>query len=64
MANDKVILYTLNEYNTKQIFSCDDRSQSTVGLEIVQLDYSHFNDVLCSKSFLQPSINLSDHSFR
>jgi hypothetical protein len=64
MAKDKVIFYALNECNTKKIFVGDDRSLSVVRSIIVQVDNSHFNDVLCSKYFLQPCISVSDHSFR
>jgi hypothetical protein len=52
MAKDKDMFSSLNECNTKKIFVGDDRSLSVVGFETVQVDNGHFNDVLCSKSFL------------
>jgi hypothetical protein len=64
MGKDKSIFNALNECNTKHIFFGDDRSLSVVGHRIVQVDNGHFNYVLCSNSFLQPSINISNHSFR
>jgi hypothetical protein len=50
MAKDKSIFYSLNEFNTKQIFVGDDRYLSVVGSIIVQLDNDHLNDVLCVPS--------------
>lgn len=65
MVEDKDIVFTLKECNTKQIFVGDDGSLSVVGFGIVHLDDGHFNDVLCVlKSLLQPSISILDHSFR
>jgi hypothetical protein len=64
MAEDKGIFYALNECNIEQIFVGDDRSLSVVGSRTVQLDDGHFYDVLCSMSFLQPCINVSNPSFR
>jgi hypothetical protein len=64
MAKDKDIFSTLNECNTKKIFVGDDRSLSVVGSGSVQVDNDHSNDIMCSKSFLQPSINISNNSFK
>jgi hypothetical protein len=50
MAKDKAIFSVLNECNTKKIFVGDDRSLSVVGSRTVQVDNSHFNDVLCVPS--------------
>jgi hypothetical protein len=50
MAKDKAIFSSLNECNTKKIFFGDDRSLSVVVSRIVQVDNSHFNDVLCVPS--------------
>jgi hypothetical protein len=47
MAKDKAIFSSLNECNTKKIFFGDDRSLSVVGSRTVQVENSHFNDVLC-----------------
>ena len=43
MANDKAIISTMNECNTKQIFVGDDRSINVVGDRVFML----INDVLC-----------------
>jgi hypothetical protein len=50
MAKEKAIFSTLNESNTNKIFVGDDRSLSVVGSITVQVDTSHFNDVLCVPS--------------
>jgi hypothetical protein len=50
MAKDKTVFSSLNECNTKKIFVGDDRSLSVVGSGTVQVDNSHFNDVLCVPS--------------
>jgi hypothetical protein len=50
MAKDKVNFFCLNECNTKQIFVGDHRSLNVVGSGTVQVDNSHFNDVLCVPS--------------
>jgi hypothetical protein len=50
MAKDKVIYYTLNKCNAKQIFIGDDTYLSFVGSRIVYLDDGNFNDVLCVPS--------------
>ena len=50
MDKDKDIFSTLNECNTKKIFVGDDRALSVVGSKTIQVDNSHFNDVLCVQS--------------
>jgi hypothetical protein len=42
--------YALNECNTKKIFIGDDRYLSVQGFGTVQVENSHFNDVLCVPS--------------
>jgi hypothetical protein len=46
MTKDKSIFSSLNDYNTKKLFVGDDRSLSVVGYGTIQVDNSHFNDVL------------------
>jgi hypothetical protein len=64
MDKDKAMLSSLNECNTKKIFVGDDRFVIVVGSRTIQVENGHFNDVMCSNPFLQPSISVSDHSFR
>jgi hypothetical protein len=59
MVKDKAIFSALDEYNTKRIFDGDGRSLSVVGSGIVQLDWG----TMCSKSLIEPSINISHLSF-
>jgi hypothetical protein len=50
IAKDRDIFPALNECNTNKIFVGDDRSLSVEGSGTVQVENSHFNDVLCVPS--------------
>jgi hypothetical protein len=50
MANDIDMFSSLDECDTKKIFVGDDRSLSVEGFGTIQVEISHFNDVLCVPS--------------
>jgi hypothetical protein len=50
MVKDIYIFSALNECNTKKIFVDDDRSLNVEGFGTIQVENSHFNDVLCVPS--------------